>query len=76
MNGQNEKALLIAVTTQAIKDYESDKYRDEAQSFIESDGFSWVWSELSDDMVGLPDVDTVRSRIAGGEVVIGRGAYH
>lgn len=70
------RGLLAAVIIQAANDYRDDKYRQEAQAFFLSDGFTWLWETLTDDVAGMPQVRAARQRVFMGQTMIGRKAYH
>jgi len=70
------RSLLIAVVMQAVHDYYQPSHRADVVGFIESQGFSWLWDALLDDMLGLPSVDEVRTRFLYGDLPTGRRAYH
>lgn len=76
MSTQSKKSLLIAVLFQAVKDLQSAKYQAEVKAFINSEEFVWLWEQVNEDVVGLPDAQTVREQIGAGRVCIPRGAYH
>ena len=76
MTTQSKKSLLIAVLLQAVKDAQSAKYQAEVQTFVGSEDFVWLWEQVSEDVIGLPDAHSVREQIRAGRVCIVRSAYH
>ena len=50
------RGLLAAVVFQAADDILDSRYRKETKAFLKSDGFSWLWETLTDDLSGMPRV--------------------
>lgn len=76
MEAKPERALLTAVLFQAIKDSKHQKHREDAQAFVESEYFEWLWGMLCKQAQRMPDVATARRLIINGDVSVPRGAYH
>ena len=70
------RGLLAAVVFQAADDYLDSKYRNETTAFFKSDGFSWLWETLTDDLTGMPRITAARERVLTGQVTTQRKAYH
>lgn len=70
------RGLLAAVLIQAADDHLNNKHRKETTAFVQSDGFTWLWETLTDDMVGMPRLAEARELVLTGKLAIRRKAYH
>lgn len=59
---RGHEGLLAAIVLQAIKDRQagSKKQRRDAITFIQSDGFDWLWELVTDSICGMPDAMTAK----------------
>ena len=72
------RLLLFAVLDQAMRDHQSATYRGETTRFYQSDGFVWLWENLTEEVMHLevPSISEARAMLLSGNVTVGRKPYH
>lgn len=75
-DGKGLRGLLAAVVIQAIMDQHCPKYRDDAIEFFTSDGFTWLWAVMLEDLIGMPHVAVARQQAMEAHPRVQRRAYH
>lgn len=68
------EGLLAAVVLEAVDDRQkgSKRHRQDAITFLESDGFDWLWEYVTDGISGMPDVNTAKKKALTAQIDLSR----